>query len=138
MTLATTIAADREAQEQGVMPEYIDPSSMCHILMSMDVQKNTAGWLDRFQDRSGFDEVVSEGLAKAVSHALEAKPSEYGAKLTDGQWNENIIRAFVTLGEWLRERAPDSLRERLQGYDTGDDILTRAIGFKDDTPVISR
>lgn len=131
-------AAEIDAHERGVMPGYVSASSMHHILMTMAVSSSTAEWLDSFRDRVGFDDLFAEGLQKAVAHALEAEPSEYGARLIDGQWNEKLIAAFAAVGEWVREKAPESLRERLQGYDAGDEILTEAIGLPGDAPAVSR
>lgn len=131
-------AADIDAQERGVMPSYVRASSMHHILMSMAVSSSTADWLANLRDRAGFDDIFVEGLDKAVAHALKAEPSEYGARLEDGQWNEKLLAAFVAVGEWVREKAPHSLRERLQGYDAGEEILTDAIGLSDPYPLVTR
>lgn len=126
---ADWVAADADARERGVMPGYVRASSMHHILMSMAVSSSTADWLDNLSDRTGFDDLFAEGLQKAIARALEAEPSEYGAKLADGQWNEQLLAAFEAVGEWVREKAPESLRERLQGYDAGDEMLTDTIGL---------
>lgn len=135
---AQWVAAEIEAEERGEMPGYVRASSMHHILMSMAVSSSGAEWLEVFKDRAGFDDLFAEGLQKAVARALEAEPSEYGAKLTDGQWNEKLVAAFVAVGEWVREKAPDTLRERLQDYDAGDEILTDAIGLSNPAPLVTR
>lgn len=135
---AEWVAAEIEAEEHGEMPGYVRGSSMHHILMSMAVSNSGADWLEVFKDRAGFDDLFAEGLQKAVARALEAEPSEYGAKLTDGQWNEKLVTAFVAVGEWVREKAPDTLRKRLQGYDAGDTILTEAIGLSYPAPSVTR
>jgi hypothetical protein len=135
---ANWVGAEIDAQERGVMPGYVRASSMHHILMAMSVSNSSADWLDNFRDRIGFDDLLAEGLQKAVARALEAEPSEYGAKLTDGQWNEKLVAAFAAVGEWIREKAPESLRERLKGYDAGDEALTEAIGLTADAPAVSR
>jgi hypothetical protein len=125
---AKWLAMDRDARERGVMPEYVRASSMHHILMGMAVSDTTADWLDGFKNRGGFDDLAVEGLERAVAHFLKAEPSEYGAKLPGGQWNKKLVEAFVAVGEWIRGKAPETLRERLQDFEIGDKILSEAFG----------
>jgi hypothetical protein len=131
---AAWLAVDRDARDRGEMPGYVDASRMHHILMSMAVSSETADWLDGVKDLAGFDELVEAGLAEAVAHILKSEPSQYGAKLPDGQWNEKLVEAFVAVGAWIRERAPASLRERLQGFEVNDDVLSEALGPVGDVP----
>ncbi|NTF18165.1 hypothetical protein G6L37_07080 [Agrobacterium rubi] len=133
---ARWIADDLDAQERGELPDYLTASRMQHILMSMAASGSTSGWLRKFQDRAGFDDLFIEGLDKAVARAIEAEPSEYGARTEDGQWNDLLVDAFKAVGDWVRDTAPVSLQERLKGYETGDEALSIALGSKDDSPAI--
>jgi hypothetical protein len=131
---AKWLAADRDARERGVMPKYLKAWSLHHILMGMAVSDATADWLDGFKDRDGFGDAVTEGLERAVARALKAEPSEFGAKLPDGNWNEKLVEAFVAVGAWVREKAPESLKERLQGFEIGDEVLSEAFAWLAETP----
>lgn len=128
---AVLAAAEAEAADRGVLPAHVTASTMRHVLMTMAVSSSTAGWLENLQARAGFDDVFVGGLDMAVAHVLAAEPSEHGARLPDGQWNEKLLAAFIAVGEWVRKKAPDSLRERLQDYATDDEALTAAIGLQD-------
>ena len=116
------------AAEAGRLPPHLTVQFMKHILLGM--YDKGGDWLDGISDRAGFDVMFAKGFTLAVKELLEAEPGEWGPKRADGTWHEGVVQAVASVGGWVRERAPASLRADLEGFEIGDAALSAAFGVE--------
>jgi hypothetical protein len=128
-------AKTKEAEENNVLPSYLTASRMKFILTGMDAEAGE--YLHTLSGRDNFAATFSLAFDAAVAYMLEAdKPSEYGPRMPDGNWHEAVVGVFKEIGTWIRERAPDELREEIIARDIPDEGLEQAFrsGLADPTP----